>query len=65
MAASPLLANITKEALDVAWPPPQQKKQQGDQQQQGQEYQTWQIELYNKMRAMGRVPSPRSSTRGS
>jgi hypothetical protein len=58
--ASPLLANMTKEALDVAWPPPPQKKQQGDRQQQGQEYQTWQIELYDKMRAMGWVPSPRA-----
>jgi hypothetical protein len=58
-SASPQLANKAKRAPEVAQPPvrrlpPQQPpQQQGDQQQQGHEYQTWQIELYDKMRAMG------------
>ena len=61
-AASPQLANKAKKTAEVYRPPAQrpsqqrpeqqqQEQEQGDQQ--GQEYQAWQIELYNKMKAMG------------
>jgi hypothetical protein len=61
-SASPQLANKAKKAAEVYRPPAQrpsqqrpeqqqQEQEQGDQQ--GQEYQAWQIELYNKMKAMG------------
>ena len=61
-SASPQLANKAKKTAEVYRPPAQrpsqqrpeqqqQEQEQGDQQ--GQEYQAWQIELYNKMKAMG------------
>jgi hypothetical protein len=54
LSASPQLTNKAKRAPEVVRPPARQPspQQQGDQQQQ-QEYQKWQIELYEKMRAMG------------
>jgi hypothetical protein len=61
-SASPQLANKAKKAAEVYRPPAQRSSQQRPQQQQqeqeqgdqqGQEYQAWQIELYNKMKAMG------------
>ena len=65
-AASPQLANKAKRAPEVevyrppAQRPPQQRPPQQHQQQeqeqdeqQGHEYQAWQIDLYNKMKAMG------------
>jgi hypothetical protein len=57
-SASPQLTNKAKRAPEVVRPPARQPspQQQGDQQQQ--EYQKWQIELYEKMRAMGRDAIP-------
>ncbi len=67
-AASLQLANKAKRAAEVAQPPPQRQPQQqqlqGDQQQQGQEYQAWQIKLYDKMRAMGRDAIPKELYKG-
>jgi hypothetical protein len=66
-AASPQLANKAKRVTEVAQlppqRPPQQQQLQGDQQQR-QEYQAWQIELYDKIRAMGGDAIPKELYKG-
>jgi hypothetical protein len=63
LSASPQLANKAKRGPEVVRPPARQPSPpQGDQQQQ--EYQKWQIELYEKMRAMGGDAIPPELYRG-